>query len=74
MIPQDQKVSYIKLHASIRPGKPEKYRFRVCIGGDKLEYPGPISTKNSSVTNIKSHVNSTIYTPGSPFLGADIYI
>ena len=72
MIPRYRKLSYIKLHSRIRPGKVETYRFRACVGGYQLEYPEPTSTETSSVTNIKLHINSNISTPGAQFLGAGI--
>ena len=59
-IPKGRKVTYANYVCSVRDHKEEKYRVRVTIGGDQLEYPGDSSSPAASVLDSKIHINSTI--------------
>ena len=43
------------------------HRFRLTVGGGKLEYDGTTKTQFSSLINLKLLLNSTISTPGARF-------
>ena len=71
-VPSGRTVTYGSLVSTIRPHKEEKFRTRVTVGGDRLPYPGPTSTKTASMTTIKILLNSTISTPGARFMTLDL--
>ena len=58
--------------ASIRPTKSEVNRVRFTVGGDRLDFPGVITTHCASLTTTKCLLNSTISTPGAHFMTLDI--
>ena len=54
------KIPYANFIPAIRPNKAKTHRVRICVGGDKLDFPGDPSSPAVSVTNAKLHINSTI--------------
>ena len=71
-IPQGRKVTYARMVTSIRPTKYEVNRFRVTVGGDRLDFPGATTTHCAGLTTTKCLLNSTISTPGAYFMTLDI--
>jgi hypothetical protein len=59
-----------------RPQKVEAERrcVRITAGGDRINYPGDVSTKTSDLTTAKCLMNSVISTPGAKFMGIDLRI
>ena len=58
--------------AFIRPTKAKVNRDRVTVGGDRLDFPGAITTHCASLTTTKCLPNSTISNPGARFMTLDI--
>jgi hypothetical protein len=58
--------------SSIRPQKTETHPTRLTVGGDRLEYPGNVSTPTAKLTTAKCILNSTISTPNARFAVFDI--
>ena len=58
--------------ASVRPTKAEVNRVRMTVGGDRLNFPGAITTHCAGLKTTKCLLNSTISTPGSHFMTLDI--
>ena len=56
----------------IRPLKAEKFRVRVTVGGDKLEFVGDASSVAASLSTVKLLLNSVVSTEDAEFLTADI--
>ena len=54
--------------ASVRPTKAEVNRVRMTVGGDRLNFPGAITTHCAGLTTTKCLLNSTISTPGARFI------
>ena len=54
------------------PQTKEKERTRVTVGGDRLEYDGPVTTDTADMTGVKVMVNGTISAPGARFCCYDI--
>ena len=71
-VPQGKKVTYPRIAASLRPHKMVKYRVRVTVGGDKLEYTGNASTQTASLTTTKCLTNSTLSTKNARFMSANV--
>lgn len=71
-IPTHKKITYGRLVVDIRPLKDEKYRVRLTVGGDKLDFFGDASSVAASLATVKLLLNSVISTPGSTFSTADI--
>ena len=71
-IPLHKKVTYGRLVGDIRPLKDEKFRDRVTVGGDKLEFIGDASSVIASLSTVKILLNSVISTEDAAFLTADI--
>ena len=74
MIPINKKISYGRLVCDIREQKQEKERTRLTVGGDKLEYEGPVTTETADLTTAKVLFNSTISTPNARFIFFDIHL
>ncbi len=71
-VPSDRKVTYGRIVATIRPQKSEPHRTRLTVGGDRLDYPGAVSTPTAKLTTAKCLLNSTISTADARFMVADI--
>jgi hypothetical protein len=71
-VPSDHKVTHGRIVATIRPQKAEPHRTRLTVGGDRLDYPGAVSTPTAKLTTSKCLLNITISTPDARFMVADI--
>ena len=71
-IPKDRKITYPRVVVADRPQKTQTRRVRVTVGGDRIDYPGEVSTKTSDITTVKILLNSTISTPEARFMCLDI--
>ena len=47
--------------------------FRVTVGGDRIEYPGKVSSPTAGLTTMKLHVNDTLSTPNAKNVMWDIH-
>ena len=56
----------------IRPLKEEKYRVRITVGGDKLDFCGDASSVEASLATVKLLLNSVVSTKGAKFTTADM--
>jgi hypothetical protein len=59
-IPKIRKIMYGKIVCDYKPHKKEKYRVRLAVGGDRLDYSGDTST--ADITTFKILINSTLST------------
>ena len=57
-IPAHKKVTYGRLVLDIRPLREEKYRVRITVGGDKLDFCGDASSVEVSLATVKLLLNS----------------
>ena len=71
-IPTGRKATYLRLVVSDRPMKANPRRVRFTVGGDKVDYPGDVSTKTADLTTAKILFNHVLSTPGAKFMGIDI--
>ena len=71
-VPADREATYVQFVCDDRPQKEETRRVRICVGGDKIDYPGSTSTKTADLTTVKLLLNSVVSTPGAKFMGLDI--
>ena len=71
-VPRNKKVTYGKKECSILSNKKKKHRFRLTVGGDRLEFDGVTLTQCASLTTLKLLLNSTISTPKARFDTMDI--
>jgi hypothetical protein len=67
-MPAGHKATYLRLVVSDRPQKAQPRRVRFTVGGDRIDYPGEVSTKTASLTTAKLLFNSVISTPGAKFM------
>ena len=71
-VPTGRTVTYARFCANIRPQKEETHRCRITVGGDRIDYPGEVSTKTAGLTTIKLLLNSVISKPTAKFMTADV--
>ena len=73
-IPAKNKITYANMVCDYRPLKTEKYRVRLTVGGDRLDYPNDASSPAASMIDAKLLINSTISdsTKGAKFMTIDI--
>ena len=64
-IPAHKKAPYGRLVVDIRPLKEEKYRVRITVGGDKLDFCGDASSVAASLATVKNLLNSVVSTRGA---------
>ena len=74
-IPKDRirDVTYVKFICEEKPNKEEKYRTRLAVGGDKVNYPDDVGTPTADLLLVKTHLNSVISTPNAKYLTLDIH-
>ena len=65
--PKDRVATYLRIVAELKLNKAEKRRIRFTVGGDRLTYPGNVSTPT-----VKTLLNSMVSTPNAQFLTNDI--
>ena len=63
---------YRRLVVDIWPLKDEKYRVRITVGGDKLDFCGDASSVAASLATVKLLLNSVVSTKDAKFTTADI--
>mgnify|MGYP000951902412 CR=1 FL=1 len=66
-IPQGRTATYIRIVVADRPRKTEPERVRMTVGGDRVDYPGEVTTKTTDLATAKILLNSVISTPGARF-------
>ena len=71
-VPKDRKVTYVRVVVADRPRKAEPRRVRLTVGGDKVDYPGEVSTKTSDLITAKCLLNSIVSTPNARMACFDI--
>ena len=73
-IPKGKKVAYANMVCDHRPLKKEKFRVRLTLGGDVLEYDGNASSPAASLLEAKLLINSTISDAhlGAKFMSIDL--
>ena len=73
-IPQDRKgdETYGRIVCVYREGKKDKYRTRITIGGNLINYPGDCGTPTADLLTVKLLFNSIISTPNAKFMSIDI--
>ena len=74
LIPPNKKVAYANMVCDHRPSKEEKFRVRLTVGGDVLDYFGDSSSPAASLLESKLLLNSDISDSanGARFLTLDI--
>jgi hypothetical protein len=70
--PSNKKATYLRIVAAHKPHKAEPCRIRFTCGGDKIDYPGNVSTPTVDLTTVKCHLNSVLSTPGAKYMTLDI--
>ena len=73
-VPKGKKVIYANFRADHRPLKPEPFRIRCVVGGDKLDYHHDTSSPTTDLLETKLLINSTISDPrmGARFCSVDL--
>jgi hypothetical protein len=71
-VPSGRQATYLRIVAEERPLKAETKRVRFTVGGNRIDYPGKVSTPTADLTTVKLLLNSVISTPGARFATADI--
>ena len=59
-VPHNKIVTYANMVCDIRPLKTEKYRVRLTVGGDRLQYPDDTASPATTLLETKLLINSTI--------------
>jgi hypothetical protein len=70
--PADRKATYLRIVCEHNVAKPDPYRIRFTAGGDKVEYPGNVSTPTVDITTVKCHLNSVLSTPQAQYMTVDL--
>ncbi|WP_281640541.1 Ty1/Copia family ribonuclease HI [Aurantimicrobium minutum] len=71
-MPKDRKATYVRIVVADRPLKAEPRRVRITVGGDKVDYPGEVSTKTTELVTCKILLNAVVSTPGAQFMTMDL--
>ena len=65
-------VTYVRFVCTYRPQKTEPNRTRMTAGGDRVNYPGEVSTDTAELTTVKALINSTLSKPKAKFCCFDV--
>ena len=65
-------VTYVRYVCTYRPQKSEPNRTRITAGGDRVNYPGQVSTETAEITTVKALINSTLSKPKGKFCCFDV--
>jgi hypothetical protein len=71
-LPQGRTATYLRIVTDIKPHKKEKFRVRFTAGGDRINYPGDVSTPTADLVTAKLLFNSVISTADAKFMTIDI--
>ena len=73
-IPANQRkyITYGRVVVYYLPQKEDPNRTRLAVGGDRIKYPGDVSTPTVALTTAKMVVNCTISTPLSRYMCCDL--
>jgi hypothetical protein len=73
-IPKERQgdVTYGRIVCVYREGKKDKYRTRITMGGNLINYPGDCGTPTANLFTVKVLFNSIISTPNARFMSIDI--
>ena len=71
-MPQGVVLTYGKQHCTIHPNKVETYRTRLVVGGDRVQYDGPVTSPTAEQPLAKLLINSTLSTKNVKFGSIDI--
>jgi hypothetical protein len=71
-IPAGRKATYLRNVVADRPQKAQTHRVRWTVGGDRIQYPGDVSTKCAGLATAKILFNSILSTPQAKFMCLDI--
>jgi hypothetical protein len=73
-IPNERKgdVTYGRIVCVYRDGKKDKYRTRITMGGNLINYPGDCGTPTANLLTVKLLLKSIISTPNAKFMSIDI--
>lgn len=66
-------ITYGNIIVDYKPHKEEPHQTRLTVGGDRIRYPGHVTTPTADITTIKLLLNSTISTPGARLVTVDIH-
>ena len=65
-------VTYGRIVFVYRDGKKDKYRTRITMGGNLINYPGDCGTPTADLLTVKLLFNSIISMPNAKFMSIDI--
>jgi hypothetical protein len=71
-IPKDQPPTYAKVVVAYRPQKDDPHCIRITAGGNKIFYPGELTTRTADMTTAKLHWNSVLSNPNAKYMCLDI--
>jgi hypothetical protein len=71
-IPKGRKATYLRVVSAFRPEKTNPRRVRWTVGGDRVDYPGVVTTQTADITTAKILINSTLSTPNAKMFTTDL--
>jgi hypothetical protein len=73
-IPKDHQgdVTHGRIVCVYQDSKKDKYRTRITMGGNLINYPGNCGTPTADLLTVKLLLNSIISTPNTKFMSIDI--
>ena len=71
-LPPGKRATYMRICANFRPQKADPHRIRCTVGGNLIQYDGPIRTPTADLTLFKLFINSIISTPNAKFTDVDL--
>ena len=72
LMPAHKKATYFRVVCTHKPLKPEPYRVRGTVGGDKIDYPGDVSAPTVDATTVNILLNDVVSTPDAQLCTGDV--
>jgi hypothetical protein len=71
-LPKGRKATYLRVVSSLRPEKSNPRRVRWTVGGDRVHYPGVVTTQTADLTTAKILFNSVLSTKNAKMLTTNL--
>jgi hypothetical protein len=71
-IPTNQMMTYARVVVNFLLQKADPHRIRITAGGNLINYPGELSTRNADITTSKLMWNSFLSTKGANYMCLDL--
>jgi hypothetical protein len=71
-VPRKRKATYLRVDSAFHPEKANPRRVRWTVGGNRVDYPGVVTTQTADLATAKILINSVLSTPNAKLLTTNL--